>query len=196
MSYFSYTESERPQISAGPSICRESGLRRLLSFCVHFLKGPGKAHKDFKLKNSFHPSHCTSRRAPLDQSVTFSSHSDVWRRLGCIFLRVTVLCWKPSREVKNAIPSTCVGKGEETVRCRSPLHKLQGPCSEYFAYGDLRCIQDLPSVTPANAQIRRSEELLTLYGANHFHGLSLVVTRLQPFLRRREPHHKPHHASW
>lgn len=121
MSYFSYTESERSQISAGLSIC--SGIfvdrwafNRCSPSACFFYKAQEKGHNDFKRKNSFRPSHCTSRLAASDRSVPFSSHSDVRRRLGCVFLRVTVLRWKPSREVKNSIPRTCVGKGEGTVR--------------------------------------------------------------------------------
>lgn len=111
MSYFSYTESERPRTSAGPSICTgifadqwtfNSSLL-LYAFCK---KAQEKHKMILNRKNSFWPSHCTSRLAALDQSVTFSIHSDVRRRLGCIFLRVTVLHWKPSREVKNSIPRT------------------------------------------------------------------------------------------
>lgn len=121
MSYFSYTESERPRTSAGPSICTgifadqwtfNSSLL-LYTFCK---KAQEKHKMILNRKNSFWPSHCTSRLAALDQSVTFSIHSDVRRRLGCIFLRVTVLHWKPSREVKNSIPRTCVGKGEGIIK--------------------------------------------------------------------------------
>lgn len=163
-------------------LCSVLGIH---SVCVCFQKN--RASSPLKSKKSLHL-FCHIWTKCL---ATFSSHSDIWWRFGCVFFCFYILGWKLICE--NSAPRACVRKEREIqTQYKHNIKHNTDICTKSWVpvgYQDfgLGCkpYWECSFLIPGEHPDTRRQKLLTLYSTDHFHSLILVLTRLQPFLWKK-----------
>lgn len=174
------------KITADLSLCTViSAQCWAFTLCVCFQKN--RASPPLKSKNSLHLfCHIWKNVWPLFQVILiYGGGLDVSSSAST--------SWAGNRSVKILPPGPVWEKKEKTIKHNTDICTKSWVPFGYQDFG-LGCkpYWECSFLIPGEHPDTWRQKLLTLYSTNHFHSLILVLTRLQPFLWKKQHHQIPH----